>query len=742
MANRPRLAELADRYGILPVYTDLQGVQRFTTDAVGERLLSACGVDASTEEAAGAELARLEGEEGATVLAPVQVRARNGYDRSVPVRWPVDWGGGEWRAEFVAETGGAMVREGRFDEVSNSALALAIPDELDEGYHDLRLTVIHGSDHVEARQSLILTPSRCLTLGERIGEGRAFGVWTNLYSIRSETNWGAGDLADLRTLACEAGRHGADFVGINPLHATSNRGAGISPYSPVSRLFRNPVYLDIEAVPDLADAPAAQELMGSAAFQDELRRLRSADCVDYERVVHLKLQVMRLLYAGFVERESRETTPRGAAFRDYVARQGEPLRAFARYVVDRERVGGCATESGGDSTPPAMVGGAHPTRWGTGEGDSTPPPMVGGAHPTRWGTREHREEHKGDVEFHCYVQFELDRQLAEVQAVATRSGMRLGLYNDLALGAVADGSDARTYPDLFVDGLEVGAPPDAYSAVGQKWGFPPINPHRLRTRGYDYWIGMLRSSMAHAGLLRLDHVMGLFRQFWVPREDDARGGAYVRYPAEDLLGILALESRRNGTVMVGEDLGTVPSEVPLAMERYGILSSRLMIFEREWDGSFRPPGRYTRGALVMATNHDYPPLAGLWEGRDIQVRQEHGLIDEQAADGDRTAREQLRIALVRALGETGVGADIGQASPQQLCRWVYAFLARTDCRLLGVSLDDLAGEVDPVNLPGVAVSEYPSWTRRMGKALGEVLRDETFRDVLDGLRRTVRGGSV
>jgi len=729
MADRPRLAELADSFGILPVYTDLQGVERFTEYRVRERLLSACGVDASTEEGAEAELARLKREEHGTVLAPVHVSAHAGRDAAIPVRLPPDWsGGGSWRAEFAAENGGLIVREGDFDaaaQVSGGAnSAISIPDEIDEGYYELRLAVARRGDQIEARQRLVITPSRCRTLDERIGAGRAFGVWTNLYSVRSEANWGAGDLQDLDTLAREAARHDTDFVGVNPLHATSNRGEGISPYNPVSRLFRNPIYIDVEAVPELARSPEAQGIVGSAEVQGELCRLRSCDRVDYERVMALKLRVMRALHAAFVELELRRASPRGAAYRDYVAGHGETLTAFARFMARRERHD--LPYINGDAATPAAFG-------------------------------QSQDVPQAAVDLHCYMQFELDRQLGESHMRALKAGMRLGLYDDVALGSTADGSDALTYPGLLVDGIEVGAPPDAYSAVGQKWGFPPLNPHRLRARGYDYWIAILRSAMAHAGLLRLDHVMGLFRQFWVPREEDARGGAYVRYPSQDLLGILALESRRHGAVIVGEDLGTVPPEVPAAMERYGILSSRLMIFEREWDGSFRPPQRCTREALVMATNHDYPPLAGYWNGRDLDVRLEHGLIDAQTADGGREARTQLQHALLRAINDAGIefepshppppgsqartpapGSPIDRQMAQQLCRAVYAFLARTNCRLVGVSLDDLAGEMDPVNLPGVPVAKFPNWTRRMKTTLGDVIRSNTFRDVFDDLRRSVR----
>jgi 4-alpha-glucanotransferase len=312
-----------------------------------------------------------------------------------------------------------------------------------------------------------------------------------------------------------------------------------------------------------------------------------------------------------------------------------------------------------------------------------------------------RHTHYREIEFHIYVQFELDRQLAAVAAQARRAGMPLGLYHDLAIGSAADGSDAWAFGNLFVKGVEVGAPPDPYSDVGQTWGFPPVDPRRLTATRYDYWIRLLRNAMAHAGMLRIDHVMGLFRQFWVPDGAPATEGAYVQYPAEDLLGILALESRRHNTVIVGEDLGTVPPEVPPTLAQWGILSTRVMYFERDHEGRFNPSDFYSPRALVTATNHDHPPLAGFRTGRDLEIRHDLGLIrSEQELEEAREQRARACMLLQERLRAEGISFDDVEDPDEALCRAVHAFLARTPSPLVGVSLDDLAGETDPVNVPG------------------------------------------
>jgi 4-alpha-glucanotransferase len=341
--------------------------------------------------------------------------------------------------------------------------------------------------------------------------------------------------------------------------------------------------------------------------------------------------------------------------------------------------------------------------------------------------------HADRVDFHRWVQFEIDRQLGTAAKRARDGRMHVGLYQDLAIGSSAAGADAWAFRDLFVQGVTVGAPPDPYSAVGQNWGFPPIAPRALRADRYEYFVNLVRSGLRHAGALRIDHILGFFRLYWIPEGATALNGAYVRYPTHDLLGILALESHRHRALIVGEDLGTVPPEVPRALEKWGVLSSKVLLFERDRRTGFKPAQKYPELALATANTHDMPPLAGYWSERDIDLRRQLGLLtSDDAVDAARRERQHDLAALLRRLASDKIllrprlprnGAELRGA--------VHDFLCRTPSRLVGLALDDLAGESDPVNVPGVGPDRYGSWTRKMHMSLEEI---RTSAEVLTALR--------
>ncbi|HEX5437179.1 MAG TPA: 4-alpha-glucanotransferase [Gemmatimonadaceae bacterium] len=718
---RPALRALADRMGICSEYVDQSGAERrVTADRTRVALLGAMGVDASSESAARAALRALDVREDEQLVPCVHVALENEtHGKRVRVRLPPGWRSHplEWSIELHEE--GGAVHEGagvlRRDRAREIWLPLPLPPE--PGYHTVRLRLCGPPGDVERRaeQMRIVTPRHCPTPTERLDGRRVFGITADLYALRGARDWGVGDMTDLRHLLEWSADVGAAFVGLNPLHALRNCGSAVSPYSPVSRLFRNVLYLDVEAIPEFADCAEARALVAHEDTRAALSRLHQSDRVQYDQVMALKRPVLEALHRAFARTHRGTRDARGMAYARYLAAQGEPLTAFATFL---------ALEAHFGKLP------APPTSWREWPAAFRDPHSAAVA--------AFRASHHEAVDFHCWLQFELDRQLAAAADAGRAAGMAIGLYQDLAIGTAGDGSDAWAFPELFAKGVSIGAPPDALAAQGQNWALPPLDPHRLRESGYRYWTLLLRSALDHAGAIRIDHILGLFRQFWIPDGRPGFEGAYVRFPTRDLLGILALESTRHGALVVGEDLGTVPREVPPTLKRWGILASRVLYFERYRRGGFRPVASYEPLSLTTANTHDLPPLAGFWTGHDILLRRSAGSIpSDTAARVARSAREGERRALLRRLAADGaLPAAREPATPAELRGAVHDFLCRTPAALVGFSLADLTGETEPVNIPGVGQDRYPSWTRRLHLPV-EALRTDP--DVATALRCGQRG---
>lgn len=711
MARRPYLHILAQRYGILPSYVDQEGRRHDTPDETYVVLLAAMGVDAATENAARRRIDEAERRASAQVIAPVQVLSVS--PAAIAINASALPGNAAQSIEWDLEIRG---EDGRIDHSSGRSSALRLPRRMPVGYHTVRVHAARpGGATVTAEQSLIVTPPRCVAPRDVIGTQRVFGLLANLYSVRSARNWGVGDCGDLHALIRWSSEIGAAFVGVNPLHALANTGTRISPYDPVSRLFRNTLYLDISTVPELAETPAAVRYIASRDVQRTLRDLRAASHIDYERVMSLKSAVLQQLHRTFVRRHRDRDTARGRAYRRYCETQGEALRDFATFEALREYWS-------------SRGRGADWHYW---------PAAYRDCHARE--VEQFRRRHRDRVEFHCYLQFALDQQLARIAHTAKTRDVPIGVYQDLAIGSAGDGSDTWAFRDLFVAGVSVGAPPDNYNAAGQNWSFPPLDPQRLRASGYDYYIRLLRAGLRHAGTLRIDHVMGLVRQYWIPAGAPANAGAYVRVATDDLFGILALESHRAGALIVGEDLGTVPPELPALLARWGVLSTRVFYFERDRRGAYRPTRHYPTRALVSANTHDLPPVVGFLEGADLAQRAGLGLFADDAAlvqaKAQRTRDTTAMLRCLEGIAEAMPSTSRRRlTSPTQIRDAIHAFLSATPAVLLGIALDDLAAERDPVNVPGVGVERHPSWSRRMGRTLASLCADPAVGRSLRGVR--------
>jgi 4-alpha-glucanotransferase len=714
------LEQLAEAVGIVPKYLDQTGTEwRTTSEESRAALLAAMGIDASSEHAASAALRAMRTAEKGEMIAPVEVieRADDTATRHLSARLALPPNGAaRWKLELRLESGQTSMAEGQWPRARRAELPIPWPDDPPFGYHQVRLTVSLDARERCADQTLIIVPSRCVRPRDLLGDAGAFGLVANLYTVRSDRNWGVGDFTDLKALVEWAGEIGGAFVGVNPLHALANQGADISPYSPISRIFRNPLYIDVESVPELHVAPNVSARIDHPEFEGELSALREVPQVHYEQVMALKMPVLEELHRLFIEREQGAKTARATAYEEFVAANDPELTRFATFVAIAERRGVWSWR-----------------KWPEELHDASSDAV-----------QRFQREHAQRIDLHRWIQFELDRQLGDVAHAARRSGLAIGLYQDLAIGTSPAGADSWSQPELFVQRASIGAPPDPYSAMGQNWGLPPIDPRALRRDKYRYFIRLVRAGFRHGGALRIDHVMGLFRLFWIPEGKTGKEGAYVQSPANDLLGILALESVRHHALVVGEDLGTVPNEVPPALEKWGVLSSKVLYFERDKRGGFRPAEKYEPRALATANTHDMATLAGFWEGRDVELRARMGLIEGDAAlDEARQNREQEKRALLARLAREGALPSARTPNDNAELRGaIHEFLCRTPAALVGLALDDLAGEIDAVNLPGVAPDRHPSWKRKMSMTIDEMRSSDAVHAALRCGERTGKGEQI
>jgi (1->4)-alpha-D-glucan 1-alpha-D-glucosylmutase len=607
------------------------------------------------------------------------------------------------------------IESSEIDGVTWHALALDLPAVHDAGYHQLSLSGI------DQTLSLIVHPARCHQPLQ--DNQRVWGLSLQLYGVRSRRNWGMGDFGDLAQLAAWAACAGADLVGVNPLHALfPHNPRHASPYSPSSREFINTLYIDVEDVPEYAACEKTRALVEASDFQARLQALRDAELVDYAGVAEAKYSILERLYRHFRKHHLAGESERGQAFRAWQAEGGVDLARFALYQALQEHLHAQDANCWGWPVWPA------PYR-----------------DPADAAVATFAAANNERIEYFQYLQWLAAAQLEAAGEAARRLGMAIGLYQDLAVGVDLGGADTWTNRELYAIGARIGCPPDDFSLLGQDWGLPPWIPERLREQGYAPFIAMLRANMRGAGALRLDHVMGLMRLYWAPPGEDARSGAYLNYPLNDLLGILALESRRNQCLIVGEDLGTVPDNVRGALHSLGVLSYRLFYFERNWDqenhGAFKLPHEYPHQALVAASTHDLPTLAGFWRGEDIELRTRLGLYpSEEQRNRQIAERTQDRSRLLATLAEAGLLPEGFPRDPEQvtamppaLLRGIHRFLARTPSKLFMLQAEDMLNQTEQANLPGT-VEQHPNWQRKLRLDIEDWMTDHDIQAMVDMLR--------
>jgi len=693
------LHALARAHGVDTAFDTFGGGRAEASPDTLVAVLAALGVDARTPERIATALQEVEDEPWRRVLPPVVVH-RRGSAGDLPVH--VD-DGDPVTVRVELETGGTIdlaqsdhwVEPRTVDGRRVGRATFLLPDDLPLGWHTLRST----GPSADAATPLAVVPDR-LELPEQVAAHPRWGLMVQLYSVRSRESWGLGDLRDLADLAWLTGTEGADFLLINPLHAAEPvPPLTPSPYLPTSRRFVNPLFLRVEDVHEVGYLSAADRALVEWAAEPALALNGDDGPIDRDTVWAAKRQALEVLFA--VPR----TPARETAFAEFRRREGQGLEDFALWcaLVERDGPGPWSEDLRGPQAP---------------------------------GARRARTELAERIAFYCWLQWLADQQLDTAQRAATEAGMAIGVMHDLAVGVHPGGADAWALGGVLAGAASVGAPPDMYNQQGQDWSQPPWHPAELARVGYRPYRELLRTVFRHAGAVRIDHIMGLFRLWWIPRGQAPGTGTYVRYDVEAMVGILLLEAHRAGAVVIGEDLGVVEPGVRELLADRGVLGTSVLWFEKDAEGRPLRPDRYRRLALSTVTTHDLPPTAGYLAEEHVALRERLGLLAEPVPVVRAQARAE-REAVLAALREQGlIGAD---PSEREVVEALHRYVRRTPSVLVGVSLADAVGERRAQNQPGTD-TEYPNWKVPLADGAGrlvpleEIVGHPRFRSLLAALR--------
>jgi 4-alpha-glucanotransferase len=659
-----QIAKRAARSGIETQFRDAQGLQRTADPEALARVMAAV---AGSSEPARRLLPRT-----------IVVRCGQGLQLRLTtkalsiVRWEII---------SNANSSGAKIATG----ATNSAI-IGLPDDLPLGTYRLKVTAQSSGQERTEEAGLLSAPPQAFQ-GLQAGPRRLWALAVQLYGVRSRRNWGHGDFTDLAGLLALAAELGAAGVALNPLHALfDDRAEAASPYSPNSRLFLNPLYIDIEAIPEFPG-------LGATGLQREVDGLRQRELVDHADVASAKTRALRLAYEGF----RRADVARRRTFECFRSERGPALARFACFEFLRRRFDKPWWE--------------WPEQW---------------RNPSDAALALLRERDGDAIAFFEFVQWIADQQLQACRQRARDLALPIGLYLDVAVGVQPDGFDAWSDQNSVMSGLGVGAPPDLYNTAGQNWGLAAFNPVALESQQFEPFRAMLQASMRNAGAVRLDHVLGLNRLYLIPGGMRPDQGVYVRFPFEALLAVSAQESVRHRCILIGEDLGTVPEDFRDTLSGWGIWSYQVMLFERAADGSFLAPGSYRENALVTFSTHDLATFAGWTRGHDLAVKRalkmDPGETDEQ--------REAAQLELRRALSAHGATTLDFPA--------VARFLAQTPARLLVIAVEDALGIRDQANIPAT-IDEHPNWRRRLPVDLEDLKLQAGLTAVADIMAAAGRG---
>ncbi|AGN86096.1 4-alpha-glucanotransferase [Enterobacter sp. R4-368] len=683
-----RLEQAALAAGISPNYINAHGKPQSITVKTKQRLLDAMHPAPAV----------------ATSAPPVPVVQVfiHGKKKVLPVV-----GQGDFQWQLTTETGKQYQGEVR------GGANLPLPAGLALGYHTLSVT--QKNQHWQCR--VIIAPARCYEPQALLDGKKLWGACVQLYTLRSESNWGIGDFGDLKKMLGEVASRGGAFIGLNPIHALYPANPeSASPYSPSSRRWLNVIYIDVNAVADFRDSEEAQAWWNLPTTRETLQAARDAQWVDYATVTALKLEALRMAWQRF--RQRAQSDEQAVAFQLFVQQEGESLYWQAAFdAIHANQVKEDVLRWGWPVWPEGY--------------QNTNSPQV----------KAFCKEHEDEVNFYLWLQWLAYTQFAECWQTSQGYAMPIGLYRDLAVGVAEGGAETWCDRELYCLKASVGAPPDILGPLGQNWGLPPMDPHVIHARAYAPFIDLLRANMKNCGALRIDHVMSMLRLWWIPYGETADHGAYVQYPVDDLLAILALESQRHQCMVIGEDLGTVPVEIVGKLRSSGVYSYKVLYFENDHEKTFRAPQAYPQQSMAVATTHDLPTLRGYWESGDLTLGKTLGLYpDEVVLRGLYQDRELAKQGLLDALHQYGcLPQRAGHKASRMpmtsvLNRGMQRYIADSNSALLGLQPEDWLDMAGPVNIPGTSY-QYKNWRRKLAVSLEAMFADKKVNKLLKDLDR-------
>ena len=717
------IEQLVEYRGIESNYNDAWGRPTNIETATKTKLLSAMGYQVDEPDLLLKQVQENSNNAWLSVLNPVQV-FRVEELLQIVVRLPIELVSDEYVAQIDTELGKVikhrfvpidcqLVNVAHIEDIEFQEYIIDIPIKLPLGYHSLSLMI---DDDELGSMRLIIAPPSCykpeaLTQGQKV-----WGVSVQLYCLRSDTNWGVGDFSDLSFLIEKLAKQGAQFVGLNPIHALYPANANTcSPYGPSSRRWLNFIYIDVTVL-DGYQQSTTQAIVNDASFQYKLQQVRATELVNYESVTELKLQALESIFEYQNSHYLSKNTKLNQVFKAFIAKGGESLKTLAVYDALQESLATQQKPSWGWPVFPKNLSDFHSPK-----------------------VKKFIKKNAKRVKFFLWLQWHAELQFELADQVARENNMLIGLYRDLAVGVSEGSAEVWGNKELYCTDASIGAPPDILGPLGQTWGLPPMDPVKLYEQQYQPIIELFDANMRFTGALRIDHVMALLRLWWVVKGDNAKEGGYVYYPVDDLLAILALESHRHQSLVIGEDLGTVPDEIRAKLADNGMYSYRVFFFEQAEDGGFFSPAHYPEQSMSTLTTHDMPTLTGYWHCDDLALGKDLGLYPtEEILSTLYASRHENKQAILDTLhGHDSVNDEVGcdvhnVAMSKALNFGMQLHMAGGSSALLCLQLEDWLEMDKPVNIPGT-FNEYPNWRRKLSRNLQDIFNDSTLNDLAANL---------